>query len=77
VKKLRPNELPDWPRLLRPDLAAAYVGVTQATLDTLVREGIYPAPLRENGHRFVYWDRIALDRIIDAKSGIANKGGWD
>lgn len=77
MKKLRPHELPGWPRLLRPEFAAAYLGVTQSTFTTLVKKGIYPAPMRESGFRFVCWDRFALDKIIDAKSGMANKGGWE
>ncbi len=76
MKKLRPHEYPDWPRLLRPNFAAAYVGVTPGTFATLVKNGIYPEPMRESGYQFVCWDRLALDKIIDAKSGMANKDEW-
>ncbi len=77
VAKLRPGDLPGWPRLLRRELAAAYCGVSPGTFDRLVRDGRFPAPIR-SGLRIAQWDRLALDRIIDLRSGIANDaGGWD
>lgn len=54
--------LPNWPRLLRPELAAAYVGESK----TAFLQGIgtrWPQPIRRG--RTVAWDRLALDAAID------------
>lgn len=52
------NELPDWPRLMPPPLAASYLGVSPGLLDTL---GLPSAKVR--GRRL--YDRQALDRWAD------------
>lgn len=58
--------LPDWPRLLPVDLAAAYVGQSQsgflAAVGTLWPESVRIGRLRR-------WDRIALDKAVDALGG--------
>jgi len=56
--------LPDWPRILRAELAAAYCGVSEGTFRTMVKDGIYPNPvLRRQG--VVAWDREQIDKSID------------
>lgn len=75
MSRPKPHELPSWPRLMRRDLAAAYVDVSASTFDKMVKRGEYPPPLREG--RRTLWDRVALDRVIDIKSGLENgDGGW-
>jgi len=68
--------LPDWPRMLRAELAAAYCGVSEGTFRNMVSEGIYPSPaLKRPG--IVAWDRIAIDKCIDRMaSGTKGVEGW-
>lgn len=56
-------DLPDWPRLMRAELAARYLGVGV----TLLRED-GPQPKRWRGR--VLWDRADLDRFADALGGL-------
>jgi hypothetical protein len=55
-------DLPDWPRLMREDLAASYLGIGATTLDGL---GIEP---RRVGRCKLY-DRRDLDRWADRLGG--------
>ncbi len=61
-----PLRLPDWPRLMNADLAAAYVGIGR---ETLRLHG--PAPKRDPDRigRRVLYDRRDLDRWADALGG--------
>lgn len=54
--------LPDWPRLMRVELAAKYLSIGATTL----REH-GPAPKRIGG--CVLWDRADLDRWADSLGG--------
>ncbi len=54
--------LPDWPRLMRETMAAAYVGIS----GSMLREH-GPAPKKLG--RCALWDRNDLDRWADALSG--------
>ena len=56
------------PRLLSRDLAAAYCGVTAETFEQHVRPHVRPI---EIGARRL-WDVKALDRWLDAQSGLAD-----
>lgn len=58
------EHLPDWPRLLNKELAAAYIGVSIGKLDKLP---ISPVRI---GSRVVY-DRRSLDRWADNLGGHA------
>jgi len=60
--RLDPANMPDWPRLMRESLAAAYLGIGASTL----REH-GPKP-RKFGSRTLY-DRRDLDRWADALDG--------
>lgn len=53
----------DWPRGLRREQAATYVGVSPSTFDTLVADGLMPQPKRLRG--CVIWDRKELDAALD------------
>jgi excisionase family DNA binding protein len=55
------------PRGLPLQAAAAYVGVTEATFNSLVRDGRMPRPLTLG--REQVWDRVALDAAFDGLSG--------
>jgi hypothetical protein len=54
--------LPDWPRLMGAELAAAYVGISENTL----REH---GPQAKSIGRRRLWDRTDLDRWADALGG--------
>jgi hypothetical protein len=54
--------LPDWPRLMGAELAAAYVGISE---NTLREHGPQPKAI---GRRRL-WDRADLDRWADALGG--------
>jgi excisionase family DNA binding protein len=53
--------------------AASYVGVSPTTFDKLVRQGTMPRPTVFLGRKV--WDRLAIDRLLDAESGIESRGG--
>lgn len=55
--------LPDWPRLMPIDLAAAYLGISAGTFQTW---GI--APTETPGRRVLY-DRRSLDLFADRLAG--------
>lgn len=59
-------DLPDWPRLLSREQAAAYCGVSGARLDRLL-PGL-PAVQAEIGR--VLFDRKLIDKRLDAMSGL-------
>jgi predicted DNA-binding transcriptional regulator AlpA len=56
-----PASLP--PRGLRREAAAAYIGVSPATFDTMVDDGRMPSPKAINARRV--WDRHKLDEAFD------------
>jgi len=55
-----------WPRGLRRQEAAKYVGLSASKFDELVDDGRMPRPVRIDG--CVRWDRQALDDAFDALS---------
>jgi predicted DNA-binding transcriptional regulator AlpA len=57
-----PPSLP--PRGLSRIQAAAYVGVSPALFDELVKDGRMPRPLKVNAR--VIWDRVMLDEAFAA-----------
>ena len=46
--------------------AAEYTGVSPSSFDTLVRSKHFPPPMDMPGVRRKIWDRLALDRVMDA-----------
>lgn len=67
-------DLPDWPRGLSREQAAAYVGLSVNTFEALVQKevkaGRLIAPL-QFGRRTIY-DRRAIDRWLDRRGGLAS-----
>lgn len=57
------TRLPDWPRLMSAELAAAYVGISETTFRELA-----PVSAKAIGRRRLY-DRKDLDRWADALDG--------
>lgn len=75
----RDEHLPYWPRALRADLAAAYVGLGETTFREIVAPDVPPIHL--TGKR-VAWLREDLDRWLDLKAGKEGTQGvtanpWD
>ncbi|WP_417733143.1 helix-turn-helix domain-containing protein [Rosistilla oblonga] len=59
--------LPNWPRLMSPDQAAAYLGMTAETMRKYIP--VEPSPY---GKRVLY-DRAAIDKYLDdVNAGIAS-----
>jgi predicted DNA-binding transcriptional regulator AlpA len=73
--------LPFWPRLLGAELAAAYLGISRTAFLDGVDGFTYPGPIRQG--RRVLWDRVRLDRYVDALSVLPpqqaseESGTWD
>jgi hypothetical protein len=63
LPKLRPKDLPGWPRRLSVELAAAYVGVSPSHFEREVDQGVWPRPTRSGMRKL--WDRLSLDRTMD------------
>ena len=61
-------DMPNWPRLLSEEQAAAYVGVSLNSFKARIGDP-WPAAIRF-GRRKLY-DRLALDRAVDALSRTA------
>lgn len=59
------ERLPDWPRCMTREVAAAYLGISPSQFDAEVKAGAWPAPLW-SGKR-VRWDRQAIDRWLDSR----------
>jgi predicted DNA-binding transcriptional regulator AlpA len=55
--------LPYWPRGLKRETAAEYVGVPLEVWDRLVSVGDMPTPRRIGGE--LLWDRFAIDEAFD------------
>lgn len=65
-----------WPRRLRPEVAAVYVGESLSTFKNGVKSGLWPKPRRKG--RIIYWNRPALDEFIDKQDGGNQDGSeWD
>jgi hypothetical protein len=65
--------LPGWPRGMREELAAAYVGLSESGLRAEVKSGAMAAPIYLTPGRIVYL-RDNLDAYLDAKAGKAPAG---
>ena len=68
--------MPDWPARMGEDLAALYLGISTGTLRERVKDGLYPAPVRDGGR--ILWSRRQLDEYVDAQFGLgAPRNSWD
>ena len=68
--------MPDWPARMGEEMAARYLGVSIPTLQSRVKEGRYPAPVREGGRTF--WAKAQLDSFVAVQFGLAaKKNSWD
>lgn len=70
--------LPDWPRMLRRENAAAYIDVSPGTFDRLVQNGDIPAPLTFPRSTVKAWDRHDLDGFVQSlRDGATSNNEWD
>lgn len=65
--KARHDDLPGWPRGMREELAASYVGLSVSTIRAERAAGRFPAPVSLTRGRYVYL-RDALDAWLDGKA---------
>ena len=65
-----PAALPTWPRGMRIDVAATYVGISPSLLVAEVRAARFPAAVRLTAGRVV-WLKEDIDAWLDAKAGRA------
>lgn len=73
------STLPGWPRALRAELAAAYLGMSRSVFDAAVRDGKIPKPIPTVGVLQV-WDRADLDAWLDERRLLVHAEGrneWD
>jgi predicted DNA-binding transcriptional regulator AlpA len=63
------------PRGLNRVKSAAYVGVSPALFDEMVRDGRMPPPKRINSR--LVWDRKQLDEAFEALPDRENRSAWD
>ena len=75
ARKTDISGLPDWPRGLSLEQAAAYVGVSPGKFKEEVAEGLWPKPWKR-GRRLI-WDRMALDKVFDQRSKLTARSGAD
>jgi predicted DNA-binding transcriptional regulator AlpA len=68
--------MPDWPRLLRREMAASYIGVSPTKFSEMVTTGALPQPLSLSG-TVVAWDRMDLDGWVESLRDSPNGNGWD
>lgn len=66
--------LPYWPRALRVDLAAAYVGLGETTFREIVAPEVPSVRLTE---KRIVWLRDDLDRWLDRRAGRGATPGRD
>lgn len=66
--------LPGWPRGLDAELAAAYVGLSRSSWESLVKAGDAPAAVWLTAGRKV-WLREDLDAWLDKRAGRVNDAG--
>jgi hypothetical protein len=76
--RLQIADMPAWPRFLSRVEAAAYVGVSTGLFDTEVAAGLWPEPQRRGaqGGR-ITWDKLAIDRAADQRSGLQDAEVFD
>jgi len=63
------------PRGLSRVQAAAYIGVSASTFDTMVGDGRMPKPKRINAR--TVWDRRQLDEAFEALPDAGDGNPWD
>jgi prophage regulatory protein len=64
---------PYWPRGLREELAAHYVGLSVSSIRSLRQRGEFPAPIPLSKGRLVFL-REDLDAWLDRKAGRGSAG---
>lgn len=75
ARRLDPSRMPDWPRHMTRELAAAYVGVSPSVFDDEVQAGKWPkAQARGAKGGLATWDRVLLDAASDREAGLSGSG---
>ncbi len=63
------TRLPNWPRRLSAEQAAAYLGVSVTRFLDDVDRGVWPPAQRDGARRL--WDRRLIDAKVDERSGLS------
>lgn len=61
--------LPDWPRMMKRDMAAAYCSLSVAAFEREVSACMLPMPVKLGGRD--HWCRRSLDAALDRLTGSA------
>jgi hypothetical protein len=69
--RLAERGMPDWPRLMPEEMAAAYVGVSLSQFRREQAKGLWPKP-KTRGARLNTYDRKELDDAVDRLDGDVN-----
>lgn len=78
-RNLQHHSLSVWPRALRAELAASYLGMSRSRFDAAVRDGNLPKPFPTVGTLMV-WDKNDLDDWLDdqrARTHAPEINEWD
>jgi hypothetical protein len=65
------NLVAAWPRFMRPDVAAEYVG-GRTVMDAMIKQKLVKPKV--DSHRLKVYDRFALDAACDAFEGLGEDG---
>lgn len=65
------KRIPDWPRMMRRALAAAYCDLTSGAFEREVATGKLPMPVKLAGED--RWSRDDLDAALDTLMGRGNR----
>lgn len=64
-RRMKPSEMPGWPRWMPLDLAMAYVGLGETRFHEDITSGKLPRPAQQRPDR---WDMLELDRYLEQQS---------
>ncbi len=62
-----PVTAPDWPRMMRKAMAAAYCDLSTASFEREIFDGRLPVGVLFGGQ--MHWSRVALDEALDRITG--------
>lgn len=66
--------LPEWPRMMKRQTAAAYLDISVAELEREIFSGRLPHPIKlGNG---LHWSRAQLDAHVERLTGEAQADDW-
>lgn len=67
------EKLPDWPRMMKREIAAAYLNISEAELEREILAGRLPHPVKLGNT--MHWSRAEIDRCLEQLTG-SNDDDW-